>query len=187
MFDRAYAPAYQLQGNICQKLAQRQDAIQAYKPRASLYLKQQDKENSRLCLTKAEELGPRYEFVVPSTNSLSYSYAGAIAKAESGDLWGALQEANDRCKKSPRCQTYCCRAGVIQMMRAQYQGRSLILITQFAWILKVIQPISHRVECVKKWETQGAIADFNQALLLNDQDWQLYGFRAKAYASIGKL
>jgi tetratricopeptide (TPR) repeat protein len=188
MFARDYAPAYQLKGNICQKLAQRQEAIQAYKLAASLYLKQQDKENSRICLTKAEELAPRYGADHPflTTAISTYSYTGAIAKAESGDLWGALQEAEGAVRSNPHdAKAYCCR-GVIQMMRSQNQAA----IADFNQAIR-LDPQGHTAYRHRGKMRQemgdplGAIADYGKALELNEQDWQLYGFRAKAYASVG--
>ncbi len=96
-FGRDYAPAYQLKGNICQKLAQRPESIEAYKLAASLYLQQQDLVNSRLCVEKAQTWNPPVNPVDPvaalnianSSNSNiasnSVIYSAAIAKAETGD------------------------------------------------------------------------------------------------------
>jgi tetratricopeptide (TPR) repeat protein len=175
-FGRDYAPAYQLKGTICQKLAQRQDAIQAYKLAASLYLQQQDLENSRRCLAKAEELAPSYGAAIPT------GYGTAIAKAESGDLWGASQAADIAVQANPQdAQAYCCR-GVIHMMRSNAQ----LAIADFNRAIK-LDPTTHSAYRHRgkmrqeMGDVQGAIEDFGQALKINAQDWQLYTFRARAY------
>jgi tetratricopeptide (TPR) repeat protein len=181
-FGRDYAPAYQLKGAICQKLAQRQDAIQSYKLAASLYLKQQDLDNSRLCLGKAEELAPRYGSALPT----GATYGAAIAKAESGDLWGASQAADSAVQANPQdAQAYCCR-GVIHMMRSNVQ----LAIADFNRAIK-LDPTTHTAYRHRgkmrqeMGDLQGAIEDFGHALKINDQDWQLYTFRARAYGAMG--
>jgi tetratricopeptide (TPR) repeat protein len=180
VFGRDYAPAYQLKGAICQKLAQRQEAIQAYKLAASHYLKQQDIANSKACLAKAEALSPGYQLAMPK------GYGAAIAKAETGDLIGAAQIADQAVRDQPQdAQAYCCR-GVIHMMRSQLP----LAIADFNRAIqldpKTHTAYRHRGKMRQEMgDLQGAIADFQQALLVNDQDWQIYAFRAKAYTALG--
>ncbi len=179
-FSRDYAPAYQLKGTICQKLAQRQDAIQAYKLAASLYLKHRDLANSKVCLAKAEELAPRYELVVP------VGYGMAIAKAETGDLWGAAQAADSAVQANPQdAQAYCCR-GVIHMMRSQTQQAIADFNRAIQLDPKTHTAYRHRGRMRQEMgDFQGAIGDFALALEIDDRDWQIYCFRAKAYSAMG--
>jgi tetratricopeptide (TPR) repeat protein len=179
-FGRDYAPAYQLKGTICQKLAQRQDAIQAYKLAASLYLKQQDVANSKVCLAKAEELAPRNAIALP------VSYGAAIAKAETGDLWGAAQAADNAVRDNPQdAQAYCCR-GVIHLMRSQAQQAIADFNRAIQLDPKTHTAYRHRGKMRQEMgDLQGAIGDFGLALEINPQDWQVHCFRAKAYSAMG--
>ncbi len=195
LFARDYAPAYQLKGNICQKLAQRQESIEAYKLAASLYLRQQDLANSRLCLEKAQAWNPpannssinnlaTINTVVNSSPATIYS--DAIAKAEAGDLEGAVRAADGAVRSHPQdAQAYCCR-GVIQMMRQNNDAALLDFNTALRIDPKVHTAYRHRGRMRQQLgDFQGALADFAQALQINPQDAQIYIFQAQVQASFG--
>jgi tetratricopeptide (TPR) repeat protein len=185
-FGRDYAPAYQLKGNICQKLAQRQESIEAYKLAASLYLKQQDLASSRLCLEKAQAWNP------PATSSAVVSqttptiYSMAIAKAEAGDLWGALQAVDGAVRSNPQdAAAYCCR-GVIQLMRKNNDAALMDFNTALRINPAGHTAYRHRGRMRQQLgDFQGALADFAQALQFNLQDAQIHVFRAQVQASLG--
>jgi tetratricopeptide (TPR) repeat protein len=195
LFARDYAPAYQLKGNICQKLAQRQESIEAYKLAASLYLRQQDLANSRLCLEKAQSWNPPVNNPAinnpvahsPVVNpSPTTTYSTAIAKAENGDLEGALRNADGAVRSNPQdAQAYCCR-GVIQMMRHNNEAALLDFNTALRIDPKVHTAYRHRGRMRQQLcDFQGALADFAQALQINPQDAQIYIFQAQIQASLG--
>jgi tetratricopeptide (TPR) repeat protein len=183
LFGRDHAPNYQLKGMICQKLAQRADAIQAYKLAASLYLKQQDLENSRLCLTKAAELTPP---VPGAVITLPISYATIIAKAEAGDLWGANQDADSAIRANPQdARAYCCR-GMIYKMRDNLAGA----LTDFNTAIRLDPSCNAYLYRGKMRQQmgdwQGAIDDFTQAVTINPQDPQSLVCLAQAYGARGE-
>jgi tetratricopeptide (TPR) repeat protein len=195
VFARDYAPAYQLKGNICQKLAQRQESIEAYKLAASLYLRQQDLANSRLCLEKAQAWNPPVNNSAinnPVANSTvvnpnpTTTYSAAISKAENGDLEGALRAADGAVRSNPQdAQAYCCR-GVIQMMRHNNEAALLDFNTALRIDPKVHTAYRHRGRMRQQLgDFQGALADFTQALQINPQDAQIYTFQAQIQASLG--
>ncbi len=183
LFARDYAPAYQLKGNICQKLAQRQESIEAYKLAASLYLRQQDLANSRLCLEKAQAWNPPVNN--SSINTVTI-YSDAVAKAEAGDLEGAVRAADGAVRSNPQdAQAYCCR-GVIQMMRQNNDAALLDFNTALRIDPKVHTAYRHRGRMRQQLgDFQGALGDFAQALRINPQDAQIYIFQAQVQASLG--
>lgn len=189
LFARDYAPAYQLKGNICQKLAQRQESIEAYKLAASLYLQQQDLANSRLCLEKAQAWNPPINNLSinnPAAINTVTVYGAAIAKAEAGDLEGAIRAADGAVRShSQDAQAYCCR-GVIQMMRQNNNAALLDFNTALRIDPKVHTAYRHRGRMRQQLgDFQGALADFAQALQINPQDAQIYIFQAQVQASLG--
>jgi tetratricopeptide (TPR) repeat protein len=195
LFARDYAPAYQLKGNICQKLAQRQESIEAYKLAASLYLRQQDLANSRLCIEKAQAWNPPVNNLTinnPVGNTTIVSpnpapiYSAAITKAETGDLEGALRAADGAVRSHPQdAQAYCCR-GVIQMMRYNNDAALLDFNTALRIDPQVHTAYRHRGRMRQQLgDFQGALADFTQALQINPQDAQIYIFQAQLQASLG--
>jgi tetratricopeptide (TPR) repeat protein len=190
-FGRDYAPAYQLKGNICQKLAQRQESIEAYKLAASLYLKQQDIENSRLCIEKAQAWNSPVPHTADHISTVvnpvpSNSYSIAISKAEAGDLEGALRAADGVVRSSPQdAQAYCCR-GVIQMMRQNNDAALLDFNTSLRIDPSVHTAYRHRGRMRQQLgDFQGALADFAQALQINPQDAQIHIFQSQVQASLG--
>ena len=95
-----YAPAYQLQGTIAEKLTMLPAAISSFKQAAQLYLAANDKDNCRLCLQKIEKLQP--PSTVKSPQSLQQQpkllsqqqiLAQILQQAEIGDCQGALHPA----------------------------------------------------------------------------------------------
>ncbi len=181
MFGRDHAPNYQLKGMICQKLAQRADAIQAYKMAASLYLKQQDIENSRLCLNKAEELTPQVPNAAPPNN-----YATIIARAEAGDLWGATQEADNAIRSNPQdAKAYCCR-GLIHKMRDNLASALADFNTSIRLDPKSNGHLYRGLMRQQMGDWQGAIDDFTQAVAINPQDAQCLVSLAQGYAARGE-
>jgi tetratricopeptide (TPR) repeat protein len=198
MFGRDYAPAYQLKGNICQKLAQRPESIEAYKLAASLYLKQQDLVNSRLCVEKVQAWNPPVHPIDPVAASSianpsnshvannSAIYSAAIAKAETGDVEGALRAADGAVRSHPQdAQAYCCR-GVIQMMRHNNEAALLDFNTALRINPAVHTAYRHRGRMRQQLgDFQGALADFTQALQINPQDAQIYIFQGQIQASLG--
>jgi tetratricopeptide (TPR) repeat protein len=182
-FGRDHAPSYQLKGTICQKLAQRNDAIQAYKLAASLYLKQQDLLNSRACLAKAEELSPyKNNANIPQ----GISYASAIAKAEVGDLWAASQDADALVRvNSQDSKAYCCR-GLIHQMRDNLPAALLDFNTAIRLDPAVHTAYRHRGRMRHQMgDLQGAIDDFTQALAINPADGEIQVFLSQIYLAKG--
>jgi tetratricopeptide (TPR) repeat protein len=182
-FGRDRAPSYQLKGMICQKLAQRNDAIQAFKMAASLYLKQQDLTNSRACLAKAEELSP---YQNNATVSPGISYATAIAKAEAGDLWAASQDADALVRaNSQDAKAYCCR-GLIHQMRDNPAAALLDFNTAIRLDPAVHTAYRHRGRMRQNMgDLQGAIDDFTQAIAINPADSEIQIFLSQIYLARG--
>jgi tetratricopeptide (TPR) repeat protein len=182
LFGRDHAPNYQLKGMICQKLVQRAEAIQAYKLAASLYLKQQDLTNSRLCLTKAEELTPQPMGTVINS---SLSYAAIIAKAEAGDLWGANQDADSLVRSCPQdAQAYCCR-GLIYKMRDNLASA----LADFNTAIRIDPSCNAYLyrgrmrQQMGDW--QGALDDLTQAVTISPNDPQMIVCLAQIHAGMG--
>jgi tetratricopeptide (TPR) repeat protein len=193
LFGRDWAPAYQLKGSICQKLAQRPESIEAYKLAASLYLKQQDLENSRLCLEKAQAWNSPANHPVNVNNSPVGSqpsaiplYGAAIAKAEAGDVAGALRAADGAVRSHPQdAQAYCCR-GVIHLMSQNHDAALLDFNTALRLDPRVHTAYRHRGKMRQQLgDFQGALADFAQALQINPQDAQIHIFQSQVQASLG--
>ncbi len=183
LFGRDHAPSYQLKGVICQKSGQRPDAIQAYKLAASLYLKQQDTTNSRICLQKAEELVPPPPGAVVNSD---FSYAAIIAKAEAGDLWGANQDADSAVRSNPQdARAYCCR-GLIYKLRDNLAGALADYNTAIRLDPGCNAYLYRGKMRQQMGDWQGAIDDFVQALTINPQDLQLLVSLAQAYAARGE-
>jgi tetratricopeptide (TPR) repeat protein len=184
LYGRDFAPNYQLKGIICQKLARRNDAMQAYKLAASLYLKQQDLANSRACLAKAEELSPYNNQVAHIP--LGVSYASAIAKAENGQLWEASQEADSLVRANPQdAKAYCCR-GVIHQMRDNLPAALLDFNTAIHLDPAVHTAYRHRGRMRQKMgDLQGAIDDFTQAIVINPKDGEIQVFLSQIHLAKG--
>ena len=183
LFGRDYAPSYQLKAVICQKLGQRNDTIQAYKMAASLYLKQQDTTNSRLCLQKAQELVPPPPGGVVSSDS---SYAAIIAKAEAGDLRGANQDADNAVRANFQdAQAYCCR-GMIYKLRDNLAGALADYNTAIRLDPSCNAYLYRGNMRQQMGDWQGAIDDFVQALTINPQDLQILISLARAYLTRGE-
>jgi tetratricopeptide (TPR) repeat protein len=147
-----YAPSYQLQGVIQQKLAQRQLAISSFKKAAQLYLIAKDKENCRICLEKIEQLQPKP--IVPPATTIPISpipkppeiYSRILERAERGDLLGAIADLNWAIQvDAGDSRAYSCR-GIIK---------------------------------AKQGEIREAIADFNISIRLNDRDLVAYRNRGR--------
>ncbi len=203
IFGRDYAPAYQLKGNICQKLAQRSESIAAYKLAASLYLKQQDLVNSQLCIDKAQAWNPSpLANSIPAAGSASFDhnhnvvnqppagnsaiYSAAISKAEMGDVAGALRAADGAVRSNPQeAQAYCCR-GVIHLMNKNNEAALLDFNTALRIDPAGHTAYRHRGRLRQQLgDFQGALADFVQALQINPQDAQIYIFQGQIQASLG--
>jgi tetratricopeptide (TPR) repeat protein len=190
MFGRDYAPAYQLKGNICQKLAQRQESIAAYKLAASLYLKQQDVENSRLCLEKAQAWHSPVSHPVNNHAGASQTAqtmcSMAIAKAEAGDLAGAVRAADGAVRLHPQeAQAYCCR-GVIHLLRQNNNAALMDFNAALRLDPAVPSAYRHRGRVRQQLgDFQGALADFAQASQINPQDAHIHIFRSQVQASLG--
>jgi tetratricopeptide (TPR) repeat protein len=160
-FGRDYALAYQLKGTVCKKLAQREQAIAAYKMAANLYLAQQDAENSRRCLAQARELQPpdahpsvsvRKETNTAPIVSTEEFYAQLLTRGEQGDIWGAITDADWAIRTNPGdARAYTCR-GLLHL---------------------------------KRGDRQNALVDLNQAIRLDDRDRVAYRNRGKIRAQIG--
>jgi tetratricopeptide (TPR) repeat protein len=183
LFGRDYAPSYQLKGVICQKLAQRADAIQAYKLAASLYLRQQDATNSQLCLQKATELLPPPPSVVANND---FSYEAIIAKAQAGDLWGANQDADNAVRSNPQdARAYCCR-GLVYKLRDNLAGALADYNTAIRLDPSCNAYLYRGKMRQQMGDWQGSIDDFVHALTITPQDLQLLVSLAQAYAARGE-
>jgi tetratricopeptide (TPR) repeat protein len=196
LFGRDWAPAYQLKGSICQKLAQRPESIEAYKLAASLYLKQQDLANSRSCLEKAEawntpSQNPQNQININSNPAVVQAsaiplYGAAIAKAEGGDVAGALRAADGAVRSNPQdAQAYCCR-GVIHLMSQNHDAALLDFNTALRLDPQGHSAYRHRGRMRQQLgDFQGALADFAQALQINPEDAQIHIFCSQVQASLG--
>jgi tetratricopeptide (TPR) repeat protein len=181
-WGRDFAAGYELKGNVCQKLAQRADGIQAYKLAASLYLQQRDTESSQRCVAKAEALAPRVDGVAVLPN-----YALAIARAEAGDLWGALQAAEAAVQAHPQdAQAYCCR-GVVHRLRDQKE----LALADFTQALRLDPQLGAAYGQRGKLrqtlgDLPGALADLTTALEIpqGNAEGQTYLWRSRVYAAL---
>jgi tetratricopeptide (TPR) repeat protein len=199
---RDYAPAYQLKGMVCKKLARYPEAIAAYKLAANLYLAQQDPKNSQQCLDLARSLQTSQDrYLTAPQSSISLSTPGSIPSAplatpeqfyaqlleqgERGDLEGAIDHANWAVQTSPTDErVYSCR-GVLYLK----QGNLTAALTDFNQAL-MLNPTSHvayrnrgklRAEL---GDHRGAIADFDRALAIDAQDLFIYLARGYVWVSL---
>jgi tetratricopeptide (TPR) repeat protein len=183
LFGRDYAPAYQLKGLVCKKLAKYTDAIAAYKVAANLYLAQKDVENSQRCLDLARTLEPKPidAPIVPKPTprpllaSPEQFYAQLLEQGERGDLEGALDNANWAIQSSPNeAWVYACRGALY----SKRDDRTAAL-TDFNHAIQ-LDPNAHvayrgRGKLRDRMgDYQGALMDFDRALAINSQDLFIY-------------
>jgi tetratricopeptide (TPR) repeat protein len=183
LFGRDYAPAYQLKGLVCKKLAKYPDAIAAYKVAANLYLAQKDLENSQRCLDLARTLAPKpidapigsQTTPRPPLTSPEQFYAQLLEQGERGDLQGALDNANWAIQSSPNeAWVYACRGALY----SKRDDRTAAL-TDFNRAIQ-LDPNSHvayrgRGKLRDRMgDYQGALQDFDRALAINSQDLFIY-------------
>ncbi|WP_310487702.1 tetratricopeptide repeat protein [Chamaesiphon sp. VAR_69_metabat_338] len=183
LFGRDYAPAYQLKGLVCKKLAKYPDAIAAYKVAANLYLAQKDVENSQRCLDLARTLEPKPidAPIVPKLTprppltSPEQFYVQLLEQGERGDLQGALDNANWAIQSSPNeAWVYACRGALY----SKRDDRTAAL-TDFNRAIQ-LDPNSHvayrgRGKLRDRMgDYQGALMDFDRALAIDSQDLFIY-------------
>jgi tetratricopeptide (TPR) repeat protein len=183
LFGRDYAPAYQLKGLVCKKLAKYPDAIAAYKVAANLYLAQKDVENSQRCLDLARTLEPKSIDLPtapkptprPLLTSPEQFYAQLLEQGERGDLQGALDNANWAIQSSPNeAWVYACRGALY----SKRDDRTAAL-TDFNRAIQ-LDPNAHvayrgRGKLRDRMgDYQGALMDFDRALAINSQDLFIY-------------
>jgi tetratricopeptide (TPR) repeat protein len=193
LFGRDYAPAYQLKGLVCKKLAQYPAAIAAYKMAANLYLAQQDPQKSRQCLDLALSLQPkpidnppvRVSKPLPPLTTPEQFYTHLLEQAERGDLQGALDNANWAVQTSPNdAWVYACR-GALYFKR----GDRTAALTDFNRSIQ-LDPNSHVAYRGRgKLRSQmgdyrGAILDFDRALAIDPQDLFIYLARGNVRVSL---
>jgi tetratricopeptide (TPR) repeat protein len=183
LFGRDYAPAYQLKGLVCKKLAKYPDAIAAYKVAANLYLNQRDAEQSQRCLDLARALEPQQNDAPivpkptprPQFTTPEQFYAQLLAQAERGDLPGAIDNANWAVQASPLdAWVYACR-GVLYTKR----GDRPAALADFSRAIQ-LDPNSHvayrgrgKLRDVMG-DYRGAILDFDRALIIAPEDLFIY-------------
>lgn len=193
LFGRDYAPAYQLKGLVCKKLAQYPAAIAAYKIAANLYLAQQDPQTSRQCLDLALSLQPKQidnptfptSKPLPPLTSPEQFYTQLLEQAERGDLQGALDNANWAVQTSPHdAWVYACRGALYFK-----QGDRTAALTDFNRSIQ-IDPNSHvayrgRGKLRNQMgDYRGAILDFDRALAIDPQDLFIYLARGNVRVSL---
>ncbi|NJR31916.1 MAG: tetratricopeptide repeat protein [Chamaesiphon sp. CSU_1_12] len=160
LFGRDYAPAYQLKGLVCKKLAKYPEAISAYKVAANLYLTQKDPLNSQRCLDLAQSLQPQQNPAPiapkptprhPLTTPEQF-YAQLLEQGERGDLQGAIDNANWAIQTSPNdAWAYACRGALY----------------------------------TKRGDRTAALADFSQAIKLDPNSHVAYRGRGKLRDRMG--
>ncbi len=189
LFGRDYAPAYQLKGLVCKKLANYSEAISAYKVAANLYLVQKDLENSQRCLDLAQSLQPKSFAHPPASSSpiapkstprppitsLEQFYVQLLEQGERGDLAGAIDNANWAIQASPNeAWVYACRGALYSK-----RGDRTAALTDFNRAIQ-LDPNSHvayrgRGKLRDKMgDYRGAISDFDRALAIEPQDVFIY-------------
>jgi tetratricopeptide (TPR) repeat protein len=182
-FGRDYAPAYQLKGKICRKLAQSSAAIEAYKIAANLYLDQQDSQNSRQCLNLALAIQPQSientptprSTLLPPLITTEQFYVQLLERGERGDIQGAIEDANWAVQTHPQdVRAYCCR-GTLSLK----QDDRFAALADFNQAIQ-IDSESHLAYCSRgKLRSQmgdygGAMQDFDRALAIDPQDLFIY-------------
>lgn len=190
-FGRDFAPAYQLKGQICRKLAQYPAAIAAYKMAATLYLAQQDLDRSRQCLELAQQMqlkpiatpSPQISAPVPLITTEQF-YAQLLERGERGDVAGAIQDADWAVRTSPEdVRAYCCR-GVLKLKMSDRTAA----LADFNQALK-IDPESHLAYRSRgklrgqMGDYAGALLDLDRALAFDPQDLFIYLARAQVRIS----
>ena len=189
LFGRDYAPAYQLKGLVCKKLANYSEAIAAYKVAANLYLTQKDLENSQRCFDLAQSLQPKTfahppasippiapkSTLRPPLTSPEQFYVQLLEQGERGDLAGAIDNANWAIQASPNeAWVYACRGALYSK-----QGDRTAALTDFNRAIQ-LNPNSHvayrgRGKLRDKMgDYRGAISDFDRALAIEPQDVFIY-------------
>lgn len=118
--DARHAGAYNLLGNLWQRKAQIGKAIVHYKKAAELYLEQKDAANCRRCMAIVQQLRPQ------SPDQLAQSVTPieigeflqqAIAKAQHGDLRGAIEDLDWALQIDPQdANAYAARGRVLEKM-----------------------------------------------------------------------
>jgi tetratricopeptide (TPR) repeat protein len=191
LFGRDYAPAYQLKGLVCKKLANYPEAIAAYKVAANLYLTQKDPENSQRCLDLAQSLQPKQTGLAAATGisnptaakltprppltSPEQFYVQLLEQGERGNLQGAIDNANWAIQASPNeGWGYACR-GALYAKR----GDRTAALTDFNRAIQ-LDPNSHVAYRGRgklrdlMGDYRGAIMDFDRALAIEPQDVFIY-------------
>jgi tetratricopeptide (TPR) repeat protein len=190
LFGRDYAPAYQLKGLVCKKLANYSEAIAAYKVAANLYLAQKDLENSQRCLDLAQSLQPKplAQSSAPSIPSIAPKstprppltspeqfYVQLLEQGERGDVAGAIDNANWAIQASPNeAWVYACRGALYSK-----RGDRTAALTDFNRAIQ-LDPNSHVAYRGRgklrdiMGDYRGAISDFDRALAIAPQDVFIY-------------
>jgi tetratricopeptide (TPR) repeat protein len=189
LFGRDYAPAYQLKGLVCKKLANYSEAIAAYKAAANLYLAQKDLENSQRCFDLAQSLQPKSFTNVPASippiatkstprppiTSPEQFYVQLLEQGERGDLAGAIDNANWAIQASPdEAWGYACRGALYSK-----KGDRTAALTDFNRAIQ-LDPNSHVAYRGRgklrdtMGDYSGAILDFDRALAIAPQDVFVY-------------
>lgn len=193
-FNSNYAAAYRLQGIVSRKQGYTQKAIASFKQAAELYLQQKDLENCRQCLLGVEQLQPKKQAPVVTSNtqpvlvikSAGDYYAQILEKAEQGNTKEAIEGLNWALQVDPQdAKAYCCR-GVVRCKMGSYQDA----IADFNQALRLNyqDAIVYRNRGKARsylGDNQGAIADFNQALQIQPEDALLYVARGNTYKNMG--
>ncbi|WP_373539482.1 tetratricopeptide repeat protein [Chamaesiphon sp.] len=193
LFGRDYAPAYQLKGLVCKKLAKYTDAIAAYKVAANLYLNQRDAEQSQRCLDLARALEPP-QIAAPITpkptprpplTTPAQFYAQLLEQGERGDLQGAIDNANWAIQTSPDdAWVYACRG----VLYTKHGDRSAAL-ADFSRAIQ-LDPDSHVAYRGRgklrdlMGDYRGAILDFDRALIVAPEDLFIYLARGHARVNL---
>lgn len=194
LFGRDYAPAYQLKGLVCKKLAQYPAAIAAYKMAANLYLAQQDPQTSRQCLDLALALQPKpldpappapsFQPLPPLTSPEQF-YAQLLAQAERGVVRGALDNANWAVQASPNdAWVYACR-GVLYFKNGDRTAaltdfnRSIQLDPNYHIAYRGRGKLRHQMG-----DYRGALLDLDRAVEIDPQDLFIYLARGNVRVSL---
>ncbi len=183
----SFAAGYQLLGNTCRQLEDKQEAISAYKQAAHCYLDQGDTTQANTCLQKIKDLGPQFTPNYSQSLQISQDFLDQISlKSDNGNDQEALKDLNFLLELDPHNKQALAKRGLIQAKNHRYRAA----LTDIALAMQ-LDPNDTvlRLERAKirLWsqDAEGAIADLS---FLLEREWgnpsEIYSLRSQAYQQL---